>query len=49
VSASSAICWRERLEGNVAPKNQGDDRRPRRIEAEAELLLGAVSSNCRKS
>jgi transposase len=43
VSASSAICWRERLEGNVAPKNQGDDRRPRRIEAEAELLLGAVA------
>ncbi len=44
VSAASAIRWRQRAvrEGSPAPKPQGGDRRSGRIEARADLLLGAI-------
>jgi transposase len=46
VSAASAIRWRGRLKeaGNIAPKQQGGDRKSRRIEAKSELILDAVAA-----
>jgi transposase len=44
VSASSAIRWVAQVRSGLAlvPKNQGGDRRSRRIEAEAAFILGVV-------
>jgi transposase len=45
VSASSAIRWAAQLArtGGVTPKQQGGDRRSRRIESEAAFILEAVT------
>lgn len=45
VSAASAIRWRSRQReaGDVAAKPQGGDRKSRRIEAHAQLILDAVA------
>jgi transposase len=46
VSASSAIRWQAlaRTTGAATPKRQGGDRRSRRIEAHAPLILGLVDA-----
>ncbi|MGY2803898.1 transposase [Bradyrhizobium sp. USDA 4506] len=45
VSAASAIRWRGRQKetGDIAPKQQGGDRKSRRIEAKSQLILEAVA------
>ena len=44
VSAASAIRWRSRQRevGDFAPRQQGGDRKSRRIEAHAQFILDAV-------
>lgn len=44
VSASSVSRWRSKLalDGEIAPKRQGGDRRSGRIEAYAQVILDAV-------
>lgn len=46
VSASSVSRWRGKLavEGDIAPKPQGGDRRSGRIEAYAQVILDAVAA-----
>ena len=46
VSAASAIRWRSRQReaGDIAPKQQGGDRKSRHIEAHAQLILDAVAA-----
>jgi transposase len=46
ISAASAIRWRcrQREVGDFAPKQQGGDRKSRRIEAHAPLILNAVDA-----
>ena len=46
VSAASAIRWRSRQReaGDIAPRRQGGDRKSRRIEAHARLILDAVAA-----
>ena len=46
VSASSASRWREKLhqEGEIAPKQQGGDRKSHRTEAHSALILEAVTA-----
>ena len=45
VSAASAIRWRDRQQkaGDFAPKQQGGDRKSKRIEAHAQLILDTVA------
>ncbi len=46
VSAASAIRWRGRLKeaGDIAPRQQGGDRKSHRIEAHSQLILDAVTA-----
>jgi transposase len=46
VSAASAIRWRARQKkaGDFTPQKQGGDRRSRRIEEHAQLILDAVAA-----
>jgi transposase len=46
VSASSAIRWRaqERALGHVTARRQGGDRRSKRIEAHADVILGEIAT-----
>lgn len=46
ISAASAIRWRSRQRevGDFAPKQQGGDRKSRRIEAHAPFILNAVDA-----
>jgi transposase len=45
VSASSVIRWDQlrRVQGDAKPKPQGGDKTSHRIEAQAEVILGAVA------
>ena len=45
VSAASAIRWQQRAirEGSPAPRQQGGDRRSRRIDAHGELIRNAIA------
>jgi transposase len=46
VSASSAIRWQaqQRALGHVTPRRQGGDRRSKRIEAHAAVILGEIAT-----